>query len=55
MRPQEEEEEEEEEEGEDEGLVEEQLNLTDTDIHTSRPSTPRGSTYVGRYMGRKRC
>ena len=54
VRPHEEEEEEEEEEGEDEGLVEEQLNQTDTDMHTSRPSTPRGSTYVGRFMRRKR-
>lgn len=46
MRHHEEEEEEEEEEGEDEGLVEEQLNQTDTDMHGSRPSSPRASTYV---------
>jgi len=47
-RPEEEEEEEEEEEDEDEGLVEEQLNQTDVEMHPSRPSSPKGSTYVPR-------
>ena len=40
--------EEEEEEEEDEGLVEEQLNQTDVEMHPSRPSSPKGSTYVPR-------
>lgn len=47
VRPHVEEEEEEEEEDEDEGLVEEQLNQGDAEMHASRPTSPKGSTYVG--------
>jgi len=47
VRPHAEEEEEEEEENEDEGVVEEQLNRTEAEMHVSRPTSPKGSTYVG--------
>ena len=46
--PAEEEEEEEEEENDDEGLVEEQLNHGETEMHVSRPTSPKGSMYVGK-------
>ncbi|KAJ3515901.1 hypothetical protein NLJ89_g1467 [Agrocybe chaxingu] len=48
-QPQQEEEEEEEEEDDDddEGLVEEQLNQNDADMHGSRPTSPKPSSSVG--------
>jgi len=46
-RPHAEEEEEEEEEDEDEGVVEEQLNRTEAEMHVSTPTSPKGPTYVG--------
>lgn len=45
--PLQEEDDDEEEEDEDEGLVEDQLNRAEGDMHVSRPTSPRGSTYVG--------
>jgi len=41
-----EEEEEEEEDDDDEGMVEEQLNQADADMHGSGPPSPKGSTCV---------
>ena len=47
VRHAEEDEDEEDEEDEDEGVVEEQLNQAETELHVSRPASPKGPTYVG--------